>query len=422
MPKTPIRNRTQNTARRFSLGLALAGSLALPTMLAHADDSAKIDKLEQENQDLKKRLEALEAVAKAEGILPDAKSSHVLTKVAGTTISGFVSASYFYDLSNPPSGKSAGYLWGYNKANNFALNKFKLTIASPAVERSGDKWDVGYRASLIFGNDAPIVNSGSSTTGFDNLREAYVEANAPVGTGLNIKVGELISLLNYESGDGGAANDNFSQGYQWFYTGNGPAAGAQVGYVFTDWLDVKVRAQNGLYAGPVDNNSAKTIMGAIGLKPSEKSWISLVGFTGREEPGFNSSIKLAQGGSFLGGWQATEKLHLGTELDYFVFSSGAKSSDVYSFGGWVSYSLTEKLLAAVRAEFLSDTDGAEVGGLNFATAVAGDISSIAFTLNYMPVPNIKIQPEIRYDHISLANGFGNKTDRVIVGAGVSYLF
>jgi len=54
--------------------------------------------------------------------------------------------------------------------------------------------------------------------------------------------------------------------------------------------------------------------------------------------------------------------------------------------------------------------------------VAGDISSIAFTLNYMPVPNIKIQPEIRYDHISLANGFGNKTDRVIVGAGVSYLF
>ena len=43
-----------------------------------------------------------------------------------------------------------------------------------------------------------------------------MELNIPIGTGLNVKAGEMISLLNYESGDGGAVNENFSQGYQWY--------------------------------------------------------------------------------------------------------------------------------------------------------------------------------------------------------------
>ena len=422
MPKSSFRKKSQSTARRLTMGLALAGSLAAPAAFLRADDSAKIDKLEQENQDLKKRLEALEAVAKAEGILPDAKSSHVLTKVAGTTISGFVSASYFYDLSNPPGAGSPGYLWGYKEKNSFSINKFKLTIASPAVERSGDKWDVGYRASLIFGNDAGVLNSNNplGNSSLSSLREAFVEANAPIGTGLNIKVGELISLLNYESGDGGAANDNFSQGYQWFYTGNGPAAGAQIGYTFTDWLDVKVRVQNGLYAGPIDHNTGKTVMGAIGIKPSSTTWISLIGFTGREE----AVSKIVEGGSMLGGWQVTDQLHFGTELDYFIFDQGVTDHTVWSAGAFLSYALTDKLAPAVRAEFLSDADGADASGdpLEFAPNSGQDIASVAFTLNYKPAPNIKIQPEIRFDHTSLPAGFGSKTDRVIVGAGVSYLF
>ena len=66
------------------------------------------------------------------------------------------------------------------------------------------------------------MNSSAGTVGFQNLREAYVEMNVPIGTGLNVKIGELISLLNYESGDGGAANANFSQGYQWFFTAMAP--------------------------------------------------------------------------------------------------------------------------------------------------------------------------------------------------------
>lgn len=404
------------------LGMAVASIAADGVPSTPPSGGDKVEKLEQENQALRKRLDALEMAAKREGLLESADSAtgSALKVMGDSTLSGFVTSSYFHDTSKPPTGVSPGYLWNRNN-DSFAINKIKVTLASPPTERSGDTFDAAYRASLIFGQDAPIVNSNPrGLVGFQNLREAYVEMNIPVGTGLNLKAGELISLLNYESGDGGAANDNFSQGYQWFYTGNGPSAGVQLGYTLTDMLDIKVRAQNGLYAGPVDNNRSKTGLIALGIKPNDKLWFSLVGFAGRED----MVAQHVYGGSILAGWQASEKLHLGAELDYFSFRTGAKSSPVWSTGGWLSYALTEKITPAVRLEFLSDRDGVDASGdpLGFALNGGQDIASVAFTLNIKPMPNIKIQPEIRFDHTSLAKGFGTEKNRVIMGAGVSYLF
>jgi len=410
------RNRLKPLTKTLVIGGALIGSVSL----SPAQDAGRMEKLEQENQQLRKRLDALEAVVQKEGLIPaGTPGPKPVSALSSVSLSGFVSASYFYDTSHPPGGVPPGYLWN-RRADEFTLNKVKLTLASPPAERSGDKWDAGYRVSLIFGQDAPIVNTKASTVGFENLREAYVELNVPLGTGLNVRLGELISLLNYESGDGGAANDNFSQGYQWFYTGNPPAAGVQLGYTFTDWLDFKVRVQNGLYAGAVDNNQAKTVMGAIGIKPSDKIWLSLIGSSGRENA-FYKNIHVA---SLLGGWSVTDQFHVGTELDYFWYETPSGTSPVWSTGGWLSYNFTPKFGAAVRAEFLSDKDGVDASGdpLGFRLNSGQDISSVAFTLNLKPTPNIKIQPEVRFDHTTLNNGFGRQEDRVVLGIGATYLF
>ena len=371
---------------------------------------------------MQQRLAALESMAQKEGLLPSGdSSSKPVTALSDITISGFATASYFHDSSEPKGGISPGYLW--NRQNdNFTLNKVKLTLASAPVERSGENFSAGFRASLIYGQDAPIVNSGSKITGFGDVREGYVEMNIPVGTGLNVKAGELISLLNYESGDGGAANNNFSQGFQWFYTGNGPSAGVQLGYNLTDKVDVKLRVDNGIYAGPVDSNTSKNVMGAIGVKPTDKIWLSFIGFGGRESAGLT-----LWGASMLGGWQATEALNFGTELDYFNFhyeSSG--HAPVYSMGLWTAYDFTKQVGLALRAEFLSDSHGVDfVKGdpLGFQNTGGQDLSSLALTLNYKPLPNLKIQPEVRYDHTSNATGFSNgKENRIIFGAGATYLF
>ncbi len=405
----------------------MGGALLSGAPMVHADDAGKLDKLEQENADLRRRLEALEAIAQKEGILPSGKPApHLVSALSSINMSGFVTASYFFNSNEPGDRKSDGYLWNTTH-NSFSVNKFKLTLASPAVERSGDKWDAGYRVSLIFGEDSPVVDTGLGSSGFGNIREAYVELNAPVGTGLNFKAGQLISLLNFESGDGGAANPNFSQGYQWFFTGNGPSAGVQVGYTFTDWLEVKARVQNGMYAGAVDNNNGKTGMGSIGLKPFKNAWVNLLGFGGDE-----SSTLAVKGGSVLAGYDVSADFHLGFEFDYFNFDpTVGKSADLWSVGGWAWYDFTPKVGLALRGEYLDDPDGGGLKGINLPgrpnSAIespdgSGHIASVALTLNWRPVPNIKVQPEVRYDHTSYTGGFDGHKDRVIFGAGVSYLF
>ena len=411
------------------IGACLGGVLlaAGPISTVLAQDAGRMEKLEKENQDLRKRLDSLEGVAKKEGILPSgAKPATGLKALSEINVSGFVQASYFYNSREPADRMSDGYLWNTTH-NSFSINKVKLTLASPAVERSSDTWGAGYRASMIWGEDAPIVNTGGERQGLEDLREAYVELNAPIGSGLNVKAGQLISLLNYESGDGGAANANFSQGYQWFFTGNGPSAGVQLGYTLTDWLDVKVRVQNGLYAGAVDGNNGKTVIGSIGLKPCSKAWVNLIGFGGDESP--TLSVK---GGSVLAGSQVTEAVTAGLEFDYFNFDPAVgKSADLWSIGGWLGYDFTPQVGLAFRGEYLADRDGGGIKGIGLpgrpGSALTsldpdGNVSSFALTLNYRPAPNVRIQPEVRYDHTSYKGGLDGKPDRVIVGAGVSYLF
>ena len=391
-----------------------------------AQDATRVDKVEKENMELKKRLEALENLAKKEGIMTSADGTKAVSAMSDITLSGFVTTSYFYDSSVPGDRVSNGYLWN-NSHNAFSLNKVKLTLASKPVERTGESWDVGFRTSLIFGEDSGAVNTGTGVTGLNNVREAYVELNAPIGTGLNIRAGQLISLLNYESGDGGAANANFSQGYQWYYTGNGPSAGVQAGYNLTESIDLKVRVQNGLYAGPVDKNNAKTVLAALGIKPDDKTWISLIGFGGDESATMN-----VMGASMLAGRSFGKKVTTGFEFDYFKFNNhfGAADADLWSVGGWFGYDFTEKVGLALRAEHLRDPDGGGLKGIAVggragsafaSTDTSGNLTSVALTLNLKPMPNVKIQPEIRYD-TTTSGAFDGQDKRFLIGMGATYAF
>jgi hypothetical protein len=386
----------------------------------------------EHDAELKSRVQALEDMAQKEGLLPvKSPAPHMVSVMEDMTISGFVQASYFYNTAHPAGGETAGYLWN-TKDNSFSLNKLKITIAGAPV--ATDKWDATYRASLLFGDDAPDLNSpgangfGGSNTSFNDLREAYVELNIPIGTGIDIKAGEMISLLNWESGDGGAANPNFSQGLQWWYTGNGPSAGIQGTYNFTDKIGLTLRVDNGLFQGPVDNNQGKAFSGSLAFKPTSKLWVNLIGWYDAEPLG-----KDVSGVSSIGGYQFTTKLGSGYELDYFHTSQDTASADLWSVGGWLWYDFTDKVDLALRADFVSQ-DGGPLGGtlgpdvrpgvgLTPTDSSKGDnMGSVTLTLNLKPTPNLKIQPEIRYDYTTYEGGLNGKKGQFIVGCDATYLF
>ncbi len=308
------------------VGTALIASSPGAFAQSESGGAVRMERLEKENADLEKRLDTLEGMAQKEGLTPSAPPPYVVKALSEIQLSGFVQASYFYNTANPKDGMSDAYLWN-TKDKSFSLNKFKVTAASKPV--ASDKWDAGFKASLIFGEDAPQLNTPGNNSSFNDLREAYVELNVPIGTGLNIKAGELISLLNYESGDGGAANVNFSQGNQWWFTGNGPSAGVQATYNFTDKVGLSLRVDNGLFQGPVDNNEGKAFSASLNFKPTSNFWFNVYPFYDCQPAGAET-----KGVGTIGGVQLTEKLGTGFEIDYFNFDSPGNSSDLWSIGGW----------------------------------------------------------------------------------------
>ncbi len=403
-------------------GGVLAGSAAL----ALAQDAPTLASLQQQNQALNDRLKVLEAMVQKEGLVPSGTAAKPASPFANVTVSGFVQSSYFSDLENSSSQRIASYLWN-NKNNNFSINKVKVTIASPAAVRSDTDWSSAFRVSFMGGEDSSVLNSGAAINGFEYLREGYVEVNAPIGNGLIIRAGELISLLNWESGDGGAANPNFSQGYQWWYTGNGPSAGVQADYAFADWISLTARVDNGLYAGPVGNANKKAGMASLNLKPTKEFWFNVIGFGG-----LGGGTLDANGASVIGGYQLTPELGTGFEGDYFSFhNQGKPSGELDSVGGWIWYDFTPKYGIAFRAEYLDDPQGVGLnGGPNpfgpgsgiLSPSPSGDLESFTLTFNWRPTSYLKIQPEFRVNHTSYKGGFNGKQNEYVAGVGATVSF
>lgn len=436
---------------------AIVGAMAVVGFTAQAQtettNTFNPAKLEKENQELRKRLDDMEALLEKEGLKPSGETPNpAVSAMSQVILSGFVEASYFSDLSDAHDNHPPGYLWN-TSLNSFTLNKLKLTLASPAVDK--EKFDAAYRASVIWGSDAPVVDTGSHTTvdgtsvaagnGFSWIREAYIELNVPIGTGLDLRAGDLISLLNYESGDGGAVNDNFSQAYDWYYTGNPPNVGIQAGYDVNEYFGIKLRLQNGLYSGPV-SIGGKTFIGGLYVNPIKIASLAFLGFVGHQD--FDPGWDIA-GGSFIGSLKLVPSCNfaIGNEDDYFHFSgfdsaaaglpTGATSGDFWSLAAWAGVDLNDKLRLALRGEYLCDPTGfgtwynspapgsdASFPAGVYTTGAGQDLESVVLTLNYKPVAMVKVQPEIRWNHSNYETGFGvdGKKDQFIAGMGVSYLF
>lgn len=148
----------QNPKRKTSRASQLAVGACVTTALlatgssafaqAETGNTVRMERLEKENAELKKRLDSLEGMAQKEGLISSTGAKPLVKALSEMQLSGFVTASYFFDTSTPADRKSNGYLWNTSE-NSFSINKVKLTISGKPIEK--DKWDATYRASLIWG-------------------------------------------------------------------------------------------------------------------------------------------------------------------------------------------------------------------------------------------------------------------------------
>lgn len=359
-------------------------------------------------------------------------------------LSGFLSASYLYDFNKPATDTSTGRSFDINH-NEFTINKFKLTLEN-SVDYSGEKWDAGYRGDLIFGQDALLTQSVGLALGTQgDLEQAYVEVNVPVGNGLKVSVGKWVTLLGLEVVEE-TVNPNWSEGNQFLFAENVTGTGVQMAYKFKadiseefKELETKFRLYNG-WDVVNDNNNALSLMASVGASPLKDTNVTLVGYGGPEQPGnshdWRSGIDLVLNRNKL----LKDELSGWVQLDYGHEDGNAallgipgRDAQWWAAGMWLAYDLTgqlqltapQKVGLALRGDYFRDKDGARTSAAPFTAPFpvnsGQELYSVTFTVNYSPLENVQIRPEIRWDH-STRDVFDSHDDQVTLGIGTAFLF
>jgi hypothetical protein len=369
------------------------------------------------------------------------KPSSLFTGLASTTVSGYVDTSAQWNLGTG-NANTPPYAFSSGKADGFNLNLVKLTLERPPDAQ--DRWGTGYKADLIFGPDANALATQSSGNMADvGVKQAYVALHAPVGNGLDFKIGVWDTIIGYEVTES-INNPNFTRSYG--YTIEPPThTGMQAAYQFGEALSAIVGVADTFgprideRAFPARAESYKTYMGSFTLT-APKSWGALAGATlaGCVINGFNSGANAGAGADqtswYVGGTLNTpvRGLKVGAAYDY-----AGVSQQPFTHGGanyanaaalYASYQATEKLSVHARGEYASSD---VLTAANTPILGATKVVATTATVQYDLWKNVLSRIEFRWDHsVSGSPAYGGvnpgdaptKKNSFILLANVSYKF
>ncbi|MBI1992273.1 MAG: porin [Candidatus Omnitrophica bacterium] len=307
----------------------------------------------------------------------------------GLSMSGYADVSYIYNFAESDAGEgrtNRGRVFD-TESNGFTPQAFELVLEKPIT----DSMPIGFRADLFFGDDAEVIHATGlgndagpeSPEAFD-LQQLYVTARAPVGAGIDFKVGKFVTLLGAEVIES-PANWNFSRSYMFGFSIPFTHTGALASYPLGEWGSVTAGVVNG-WDIVDDNNQAKSLLGNITVTPMENVTLSFNGITGAERTGDNRNDRSVF--DFVGTWQPMEKLTLMANYDFGYESGleasgaagGASGTDSAAWTGlalYAKYDLTDAWSLATRWEWFDDKDGVRTG-LTSAGGAANPLHDIDF--------------------------------------------
>jgi hypothetical protein len=153
--------------------------------------------------------------------------------------------------------------------DEFVLNAVKLTLEK---DKDDSDFPAGFRVDLMYGVDAMVLGGrrgiavaedGDTAEDIENdssffLEQAYVNLGLPVGDGIDVKIGKMVTLIGYEVIES-PANANFSRSFAFNL-----APFTQTGVTFGYNINEYITATMGLINGP-DNDGADSSNTFAGL-------------------------------------------------------------------------------------------------------------------------------------------------------------
>lgn len=376
-------------------------------------------------------LAAMGVISLSSAVRAEEASVPLMTALSSTVISGYVDTSAQWNLGTGTGNSILPPLFGgVDKADGFNLNVVQLSISKPLDETD---WAAGYRVDLWLGPDANSLGTQSTlSTGSGDLaiRQAYVALRAPVGKGVDLKMGVFDSVIGYES-IAAVDNPNFTRSYGRTIeptTHTGVLASYRVNELVSLSAGVAdtVGPQINSRAWPTKAESYKTYMGSIALTAPD-TWGFLAGSTlyGGVVNGFSSGINDNQTSWYVGATVATpiEGLRFGAAWD--VLDLHDQTGDAWAVSVYGSYAATEKLSLHVRGELATSVANLWPGLASGAEN--NQVWSLTGTVQYDLWQNVLTRAEVRWDHadegtyFSSDSGF-NRRNSVLLAANVIYKF
>lgn len=352
---------------------------------------------------------------------PPPAPEHIETGILGIKLSGYVESAYNY--SNNPNGRAITGRLYERTTSQFSLNALKISLDKPY---DATKLDAGFHADLIFGQNAPVLQSSGFSLGPNgDAYQLYGTLNVPTkdGNGVQFKFGRMATFLGLELIET-PLNPNLSIANQFIYAENFTQTGLSIEHRFNKYVDAQFRVLNG-WDQVTDLNGSMSYMARIGLAPTPTSSIALAGYTGAEEPDNNrakrtgfevlASQKVGKVTVFVQG-------DIGQEARNSALPDDTKAAKWSAAGAWLVFDATPTVGVALRGDYFNDANAFRTGAaFGIDGAPKHTLSSATATLNIKGIPNVLLRPEVRFDKSNFTV-FNSKKSQFTVGFGATYIF
>lgn len=368
-----------------------------------------------------------------------ADESHpVNSALSSTTLSGYVDTSAIWNLGSGSQVANRFANTGADRQDGFNVNTVKLQLEKPIDEGT---WSAGYKFETMFGPDANVM-PGALTSGVA-IKQAYAALRAPIGNGIDFKIGQFDPIVGYEVTDS-YANPNFSRSLGFNNLEPFGHTGILASYQVNDIIGVSGGVANGdsgfglnggsltasgFASGQVGGSmrgllaeSARVYMGSVVVKaPESTGWLSgsslYVGAVNGDANGSKNDPTLLYVGVSLA--TPIKELTLGASADLLFNAGVGGQSYANAYAFYTGYQITEKLKANNRFEYATSGYGAFLPG-RAEDKMIGE----TFTLDYALWANVLTRGEFRWDRSvdGGANPFDGQRNDLSLTASVVYKF
>ncbi|MEQ8786939.1 MAG: porin [Pirellulaceae bacterium] len=346
----------------------------------------------------------------------------------GIDFNGWISNGYTYNSDEPPS-RYNGPMSFNDRDDEWQLNQLYF-VMQREIDTSENMIDIGGRMDFIYGTDSRFTKAVGLELNQDGTpglnagqrfyQMAFPQFYTELGIGdLSIKAGHFYTIIGYETV---TAPDNFfySHAYTMQYGEPFTHTGVLTSLALTDNLTL----MNGIHLGwdifNVNNTAPAfanrgSYLGGVNMAMMDGLVnLAVTGTAGNELDASGVNYQSRTLISVVATTQLTDNIQsviqsdIGRQLGGSGVTPG-RNAEWYGVNSYLFMQLTDTVKGGLRCEWFRDDDGARVAGVGNGNpsgvgGFAGDFYEVSAGVNWSPLGNLIVRPEMRWDWYDPAAG------------------